>query len=113
MGEPAVESHFNLPEDGGPTGFKYLGHLLLAQPPAPSAEKPSVRECKMVFPYSPRKLFNFDATSWTLRTPWSVEEIQRYAPQWHKCKRSDTQGVVRRSPPSARGADGFAAGLGP
>ena len=90
MCEAPVDRHFHRPEDGVPTGFKDFGHFLPAQALAPRGQEPCVRDCKMAFPYSPWQLFDFDATGWTLHTPWSVEEINRYAPQGHKGKSSDS-----------------------
>ena len=113
MCEAPVDRHFHRPEDRVPTGFKDFGHFLPAQVLTPRGQEPCVRDCKMAFPYSPWQLFDFDATGWTLHTPWSVKEIHRYAPQRNKGKSSDTYGVVPWSPLAALGADGFAAGLGP
>lgn len=113
MCEPPVDRHFHRPEDRVPTGFKGFGHFLPAQSLAPRGQEPCVRDCKMVLSYSPWQLFDFDATGWTLHSPWSIEEKHRYAPQGDKSKGSDSQHVVPRPPLAALGTDGFAAGLGP
>ena len=112
MHKPPLDRHLHRTNDTVPTGMKYLGNLLPAQPFRPSGEEPGVGGGEVTFPLRPRQPLNLHATVRTVNPARGIEEENQNPPQRDELETPLPQSVIAGASMPAPRTDCQLAALG-